>query len=428
MRSFFYKVAGGDVRLASEEKLADAVFALRVRGAVQVVVACICGGSMAVVISQFTQAPLVIAAGALLWATFILLIDALIVRSTPKLTWSALPNIAARLLLATLIAAVTSFPLESRVFSGMIEAKMADRDLAFGKALEIQLGDRYPEAKLAEGRIAKRQDDLADLKVEVDDARKAVITEIEGRSPTGQVGHGPAYREKQEALTAAVAQYNARASEIARENIDDKKILATLMSRVDLERGQQLRSHANARDLADRIRALFELEANDRGVAIVAWLIRTFLVLLELLPLGIKLLSRQNLYEKSIAIVDETAEKEISNREGRRQKDSLQILNMTGEAKLAVLNHVLDKAVAHAKESSLHDLRSQDLAAVLVDAGHLDSLHALGVKERDLKGAEKEMSARLESLLDASDHFTQRIARQFDGPDLNQKKSNGELI
>lgn len=162
-----------------------------------------------------------------IWALVIFNIDRFIVGSTGKgdgtdaITWGELGRALPRIAMATVIGVTLAAPLEIRILESEIRAEL---DVAQGEHLAT-LNQPYLEATAARkaelnGKISDARNMLADLNEQrnawqerVNQQRRAVEQEAEGRSASGKPGTGPAWRDKRENLAKIEAE---QAGETAR--------------------------------------------------------------------------------------------------------------------------------------------------------------------------------------------------------------------
>lgn len=158
----------------------------------------------------------------MVWALIIFNIDRFIVSSTDKgdgtgkITWGKFLNALPRLIMALIIGLCLSKPLEIRILESEIESALEKEQMEFLADLNDQ-----SEALIAKERatlrekiavLQKRVDDgdgaLETRRLEIQQQRKALELEAEGKTSSGKAGRGPAWRDKRDNLDRMEAELN----------------------------------------------------------------------------------------------------------------------------------------------------------------------------------------------------------------------------
>ncbi len=222
-----------------------------------------------------------------LWSIVILIIDrALVGYSRSVLNFGAL----FRLVMALIIGFVVSEPVLLAFFSDAIE-----RD---EYALVREKINRQNSAYDKE--IANLNKELAGLREEVNVAQEKYQDEMQGISNTQAVGLGPIYRKLEADYKEKAKYLDSREEEINAEikRIKEEKAEAALSLQ---------QNHDNTNGLLNRIIALDKLSRENEGVFWVVWGTRLFFILIELIPIFIKITSTgyRGMYNKIIDYRDE---------------------------------------------------------------------------------------------------------------------------
>jgi hypothetical protein len=248
----------------------------------------------------------------MVWSMIIFNVDRFIISSTGKgdgtdqITWSEFKNALPRLGMALIIGLCLSKPLEIRILESEIEASLEKEQKEYLAALNQQsevLVDS--ERKQFRGRIdelQKRLDDSAsDLekrRVEINQQRKTLELEAEGKTHTGVPGRGPAWQDKKNNLDALEAELERDRAGIDKKNENTsaelkevKAKLATLDEKLakDKESNEKVARHLDG--LLKRIQISHEI-----GGAI-PWAIMLLLLCVECGPIFFKLMIIKGAYD-----------------------------------------------------------------------------------------------------------------------------------
>lgn len=215
-----------------------------------------------------TESWLAIVAGTLVFALIVLIVDRSVFIFIKPRQFNA--AVAMRLGLIVALAFALSKPLELRIFQGEIENKLLTdeqgRKEEAQKAYETKVADLHGMEKVQADKVQGIQD--------------RYLREMEGIN--GHWGNGPVAKQMK--------------GELERE----QKILDTMKDsisqrikelQVDLEAGKRLASSFKS-DLSVRLEALSAVSEEKKGVGMAALLLRLILVLIDLIPMGMKWMSR----------------------------------------------------------------------------------------------------------------------------------------
>ncbi len=236
------------------------------------------------------------------WGILIFFLDWFIVASLKK-EEKFLPEFLysiPRILLAVLLAVVISKPLELKLFEKEINAVLV--------SMKTESSIEYKQL------VDKEFNQIENLKLENDYLRNEIknkeeqrellfnmiITEAEGKSPTGKIGKGPVYREKK----AEFDRLNQNLDILKKNNTEQTKQNNKKIEELELQRKEIIDSSSKKIDKADgllaRLEAMSKLKDKNTTVNLASWFIFILFVLIEAAPILVKLLSRRGPYDELI--------------------------------------------------------------------------------------------------------------------------------
>ncbi len=306
-----------------------------------------------------------------------------------------------RLLIAVFVAFVIARPLELRIFAPEINARLQGE---VAQQLENGLGQVTAElereqqahegnARLSEERI--RYDSLSAehiaCRLEERQLRDVVLGECDGTAGTGRVGVGPICRLKQtaldevsgrcgeigerllasETLLARVAEDNAAAFAQMRAKADDRAATLTAASQAQI----QAIGNNEAGSLLTRIEALHGLAEESDGMWWALSFITLLFLLIEALPVGLKLMvAGQGTYGRRLH--QDERESAKRHRIERKLRERERIKHRT------VLTEITE-AVREQQRDQLIETIATGIAVVADDANH-ELRRRTEVRSRDL--------------------------------------------
>jgi|GEM_PF-1855426 len=285
----------------------------------------------------------------LIWGAFVLNLDRWLVASSTGTRWHrSIAIFAPRLVLACCFGVIIAEPLVLRIFEPAIERHILDQRQVQLQTLTGDLVRCNPDPTAgAEVQQRALEPDCADLRLNLAAGFAAAAQELAGKQSeaaalrdriaaddaeqsrrdtlasnecagtpapgtTGRAGRGPECRQRErEAQEYREAHPIAdRARRLAALNGQIETLLATVAKQqgsyqeVRDQRIQQevaeLASHHGAIGLLERMKALHELTSNNAALAIAAWFIRLFFILVDCLPVIVKFLGGKTRYEALI--------------------------------------------------------------------------------------------------------------------------------
>lgn len=389
------------------------------------------------------------------WGIAILNLDRWLVASTKRQD-KALANIGLalpRIALAFVIGLVIAEPIVLKVFSAEINVevkRLQQEEIAAQREQQTRDYQRLDVLRKRAGELEgylttvstndallkdpKHQEltkELELLRTRLDAAEKAVICEKEGTCGSGKPGAGPAFAEKERLRDDLARQVAAKEHERRRleeelgsrqqgalaslrpQQEADLQAVRTEIDTLEKERRTNADEFRKEREgsvgLLDRMQALSSLGHRNAAAASAHWVLRIFILVLDSLPVLIKLfmsLGRPGLYDKSLdqyeaavlASSNEAYERQAEARsigasliidEAKIRHDlELEVVQqLTGEI-VAVQRDVARAYIAAWKDEALRSAESQ-VAASRVGAPAVDrrdNEHANGNGDRPLRG------------------------------------------
>ena len=313
----------------------------------------------------FTDSPLVIAAICVVWGLVMFVIERAMLASLRP----GKMNFAAwfRVIVAVAMSAIVSELLMLALFRTDINSVMARKHAEEARTV-LDAGDI---------RIKALKDELATKKAALDAKEKTYIDEIDGRTGSGKKGFGPSAKAKLVALEKEQAEYAELKAQLETEIESEKTRRENTVSATVA---------AQQCGLLESIATLNEMKEERPIIGIILWVLRAFLLGIELMPLVIRVSFSGQQYFDLVDIEDE-----ISVKAGRmlmNEKLALKKLQdqyAIDSEKLASANATAQLALKMAGERAI------------MEAQHiLDTV--LSIQQMDAKAAEKIKSPRLEDL------------------------------
>lgn len=283
----------------------------------------------------------------LLWALIIFIIDRSVVSS---MSGSVLPAIG-RLCLAILIGIVVSLPLELKIFGDAISEEL-NRAYSTNVAA-VQAAYTH--------KIDAIDADLKQRKSEISSLRDNYLDEMDGGGGSGKRGYGPYAIQKR-------AEYEQAKSEFTVYR-QDRLLERSSLKQQEMDEIARLQNK-QATGLLGQWKALGQLSKREPYVLYASWALTLIFILIELIPILVKLSISNTLYKRLINANDEAtiehvvpllrSRKEIEAlREGLTQQDELNRMTLEKANKDVQLN--VDLAEAHI-EQLLHITKLEEQA------------------------------------------------------------------
>jgi hypothetical protein len=203
-----------------------------------------------------------------------------------------------RLSIAILLGFIVAKPLELRLFESEINQKISQQRRERERE-ESRKDQDTPDVK----RINKINEEIDNLTREKNQASDALqkaridaIEEIEGKGVTGKAGVGTIAKERQknvETIEKSVTFLDNIIQDLLKEK---NSLIKKQQSSLSIKTPQKKESQEGS--LLDRISALEALSKDDPAIAITNKLITLLLIIIEIAPVLVKILSKEGLYEK----------------------------------------------------------------------------------------------------------------------------------
>ncbi|MBD2620739.1 MULTISPECIES: DUF4407 domain-containing protein [Microcystis] len=205
---------------------------------------------------------------------------------------------ATRLSIAILLGFIVAKPLELRLFESEINQKISQQRRERERE-ESRKDQDTPDVK----RINKINEEIDNLTREKNQASDALqkaridaIEEIKGKGVTGKPGVGTIAKERQknvETIEKSVTFLDSRIQDLLKEK---NSLIKKQQSSLSIKTPQKKEWQEGS--LLDRISALEALSKDDPAIAITNKLITLLLIIIEIAPVLVKILSKEGLYEK----------------------------------------------------------------------------------------------------------------------------------
>jgi len=203
-----------------------------------------------------------------------------------------------RLSIAILLGFIVAKPLELRLFESEINQKISQQRRERERE-ESRKDQDTPDVK----RINKINEEIDNLTREKNQASDALqkaridaIEEIKGKGVTGKPGVGTIAKERQknvETIEKSVTFLDSRIQDLLKEK---NSLIKKQQSSLSIKTPQKKEWQEGS--LLDRISALEALSKDDPAIAITNKLITLLLIIIEIAPVLVKILSKEGLYEK----------------------------------------------------------------------------------------------------------------------------------
>jgi hypothetical protein len=311
--------------------------------------------------------------GGVLWALVIFNIDRFIVSSagkgdgTEKITGSELVQAMPRLVMAVIIGVCISAPLEIRILKPEIDAQLeleqnaylAKLDTNAENLVRARKTDLVSRLDKAQAYLDERTAYFEQRRLEINNQRRQLELEAEGKTQRGVPGRGPAWQDKKETLdkleaelTRDKANFAEKEALIAADTKAWRTAAETLASQLEAAKASNLKQSRHLDGLLKRIHISHQIGG------FVPWAILLLLLAVETGPIFFKLMLVKGSYDYML----ENQKRVAAARLGI-ELDAHVFLTETQEELRVDTFHQVAAALAEEQRR----LRSQ---AVLADAAH----------------------------------------------------------
>jgi hypothetical protein len=248
----------------------------------------------------------------LVWSLIIFNIDRFIVSSTSKgdgtdkITWSKLVNAMPRFIMALIIGVCLSKPLEIKILESEVKSALEKEQKEFLAQL-----NETSEALVAKERarlreqidtLQKRVDDgdktIETRRLEIQQQRKNLELEAEGKTASGAAGRGPAWRDKRDNLDRMEQELERDREALAKKSTligdelkEQKAALAALDDKLAAEKASNLQVARHLDGLMKRIQVSHEIGG------LIPLAIMLLLLSIETGPIFFKLMLTKGSYD-----------------------------------------------------------------------------------------------------------------------------------
>jgi len=248
----------------------------------------------------------------LVWALVIFNIDRFIVSSTgkgdgtDKITIDELVQSLPRLLMAGIIGVCISAPLEIRILKPEIDAQLeleqnkylAELNGHAEKRVQARKDELLSKLAGAQRGLDERSQYFEKRRLEINEQRKQLELEAEGKTGSGHAGRGPAWQDKKDTLDKLEAELvqdreadRAKQQVFAGEVENAKVSIAALDQELEAEKASNLRQSRHLDGLMKRIHISHEIGG------FVPWAILLLLLAVETGPIFFKMMMVKSTYD-----------------------------------------------------------------------------------------------------------------------------------
>lgn len=293
----------------------------------------------------------------LVWGAMIFCLDRVLLTSYRKGETSNI-SIIQRFVLTIAIAVLIGEPMLLYFFRSEINLELVQKGQTVAVQTRHRAEERYKseiEKLLNENKSI--QDRLDALNADRATKESDSIKETEGLSGTGISGFGDSARQKEVALKNAetrLREFQAQSAPIIENN-------TTRLAEINLQIEKEITGiseiYSQAKGILARHEALFSIIKRDAGAAAVYIPLFIILLLLETLPLSLKVFSKKGIYDEMLASYENQQKKEIKQYEIYEMKQQEFQIDS-----LARLEERIYKAVLENKINELNDVDLINLA------------------------------------------------------------------
>jgi len=253
--------------------------------------------------------------GGLAWALVIFNIDRFIVSSagkgdgTEKITWAELGQALPRLIMALIIGVCISAPLEIRILKPEIDAQLELEQNAYLNKLNVQSESLVQTRKTdlltrldkARAFIDERTAYFEARRVEINNQRRQLELEAEGKTASQKVGRGPAWQDKKDTLDKLEAElerdrgvFAAKEAQVQADIAQWRQSADALIEELEAAKASNLKQSRHMDGLLKRIGISHQIGG------FVPWAILLLLLAVETGPIFFKMMLVKGCYDYMI--------------------------------------------------------------------------------------------------------------------------------
>ena len=302
VQKFLIWSAGADQEVLSQESCRTERYKYESIGTTVVLTAIMafCSGGYAL-FTVFGSLKISISLG-FIWANIIFNLDRFFIltasqnKSSSKLQfWGGATT---RLTIAILLGFIVAKPLELRLFESEINQKISQqrRETERQESINDQKTPYAQRINEINQILKDKTKEREQLSLSLQQARRNAIEEREGKGRTGKPGKGTIYEEKKELVKNLEQEFASLKQEVQDLNNEKSDLLEKQRSKSNKPQLPQQQWQEGS--LLDRISALEALSKNDSAILYTNWLITVLLIIIEISPVLVKILSKEGVYEK----------------------------------------------------------------------------------------------------------------------------------
>lgn len=307
VQRFFWWCAGANLNLL--EKCRNDWSKYTASGMFVLVVASVAVLLMIALLSATFRVPILLAlAGGFFWGYgVIFLLDRTMLAYYRK-GKGEIQRAAFRIIVSIILSMLISDTGMMMLFSGEIEARMADKQRSDASRVEKQLtGDKQAKIEQLGGELKALNDQLTELHKRCDEAEKAMNAERDGATGTGltgRTGKGVHYEWKKEDFEQAKKALAEQEPKLIEQINAKQSELKTIEDEIQKGKAKADEFYSRAKGLLARHEALFGLVREDKGAAFWFLLMFFSLLFIETFPVTQKLSAAKTGYDYLVQEVD----------------------------------------------------------------------------------------------------------------------------
>jgi len=211
-----------------------------------------------------------------------------------------------RFLMAIILGIIISKPLEVRIMKTEIDAELSTRQEIY-EAEQNKLSDKLIDAEIATLRayVAPLQKSITDnqayiekRRLEIKDQRKTLELETEGKTASGIVGRGPAWRDKKENLDKMEGELEQLAIKYANNEQELKQRIQNYEKQIaQKEEGRDERHKKNKQKAAQMDGLVERIKIGDEKYRYISIFLSLMFIIIEITPLLFKMMMTKTPYD-----------------------------------------------------------------------------------------------------------------------------------
>ena len=306
---FLCRVAGADLEILNAHPH-EIVRHARI-GAIIVMTALIATISMFFALETISGSNRVSLTGGLLWGCAIFLLDSFIVASYRKQDdkWKEFKVAFPRFLLALILGASISIPLELRVFENEITEKLKELNKAAElrndgvekKKYDNQIAPLNTEKENLLNDISQLNNQFLPFNTKINTLESDLSDEIGARGRTGKRGYGPMAKQIDAQLAIAREDKKIKSQELNPRIVSNNnrlKAIDSLIAGIKLNHGDK----SDLKGISAQLDALKLLIKENNYVGWAYWIFLLLILGIETAPIFVKLFSPKGSYDETLAM------------------------------------------------------------------------------------------------------------------------------